>query len=25
VVPSELGYGWHCGNSYGDYWVKSLS
>jgi hypothetical protein len=25
VVPSELGYGWYCGNSYGDYWVKSLS
>jgi hypothetical protein len=25
VVPSELGYGWYCGNSYGDYWVKLLS
>jgi hypothetical protein len=25
VVPYELGYGWYCGNSYGDYWVKSLS
>jgi hypothetical protein len=25
VVPSELGYGWYCGNSYGYYWVKSLS
>jgi hypothetical protein len=25
VVPSELGYGWYCGNSYRDYWVKSLS
>jgi hypothetical protein len=25
VVPSELGCGWYCGNSYGDYWVKSLS
>ncbi|RLN08441.1 hypothetical protein C2845_PM11G05700 [Panicum miliaceum] len=20
VVPTELGYGWYCGNSYGDFW-----
>jgi hypothetical protein len=22
VVPSNLGYGLHCGNSYEDYWVR---
>jgi len=22
VVPSELGYGWYCGNSFGDFWVS---
>ncbi|KAF8703720.1 hypothetical protein HU200_031804 [Digitaria exilis] len=25
VVPSEMGYGWYCGNSYGDYWVSLSS
>jgi len=24
VVLTELGYGWFCGNSYGDYWVSNL-
>ncbi|RCV26331.1 hypothetical protein SETIT_5G236900v2 [Setaria italica] len=23
VVPSELGYGWFCGNAYGEYWVEA--
>jgi len=25
VVPSELGYGYYCGNSYGEYWVRILT
>ena len=23
VVPSELGYGYYCGNAYGKYWVRN--
>ena len=25
VVPSELGYGYYCGNIYGEYWVRILN
>ena len=25
VVPSELGYGYYCGNSYREYWVRILT
>ena len=25
VVPSELGYRYYCGNSYGEYWVRILN
>lgn len=25
VVPSELGYGWYCGNAVGDYWVMPIT
>ena len=25
VVPSEFGYGYYCGNSYGKYWVRILT
>lgn len=25
VVPSELGYGWYCGNAIGKYWVSDPS
>ena len=25
IVPSELGKGWYCGNSYGDFWVSFIN
>ena len=24
VVPTELGYGWYCGNSFGLFWVNDI-
>ena len=24
VIPTELGYGWYCGNSFGLFWVNDI-